>query len=369
MKPNTREAYRAYCETIAKLAETHVDDVMAGRKFTPTTPMEQTLESKIQESSAFLARVNSIPVTDTTGERLGMLASATIAGRTNTLTDDRPTQDPTGLDDVQYTVKQTNFDTHVKYSKLDLWARYADFQTRMRDKIIEQIGRDRLMIGFNGTSAATATNRATNPLLQDVNIGWLQKMRTEKAANVLDDGAHTTGAETEVRIGLRGSGTTDHDYLTLEGAVHDARHSLLDPWHRNSPDLHVLLSYDLFGEYSLPIVDGNGVPTEKEAVNRLMFLNGLHLAGLPIVVAPFFPDRTFAVLPLPPERAGATGDVGSVLSIYYQEGTRRRAIIDNPKRDQIEDFQSVNECYVIEDHGAIAIVENIIYPEEGSWET
>ena len=47
------------------------------------------------------------------------------------------------------------------------------------------------------------------------------------------------------------------------------------------------------------------------------------------------------------------------LSIYNQAETRRRAIIDNPKRDRVENFESVNEAYVVEDYGLIAIFENI----------
>jgi hypothetical protein len=44
----------------------------------------------------------------------------------------------------------------------------------------------RIMIGFNGTSAAATTDRSTNPKLQDVNIGWLQKIRTNAADRNVD---------------------------------------------------------------------------------------------------------------------------------------------------------------------------------------
>ncbi|MCM7658739.1 P2 family phage major capsid protein, partial [Enterobacter hormaechei] len=36
-----------------------------------------------------------------------------------------------------------------------------------------------------------------------------------------------------------------------------------------------------------------------------------------------------------------------------------RSVIDNPKRDRIENFESVNEAYVIEDYRCAALVENI----------
>lgn len=34
---------------------------------------------------------------------------------------------------------------------------------------------DRIMIGFNGVKRAKTSDRDANPMLQDVNKGWLQK--------------------------------------------------------------------------------------------------------------------------------------------------------------------------------------------------
>ena len=36
------------------------------------------------------------------------------------------------------------------------------------------------------------------------------------------------------------------------------------------------------------------------------------------------------------------------LSIYVQDGSWRRHILDNPKKDRVEDFNSRNEGYVVE---------------------
>ena len=47
------------------------------------------------------------------------------------------------------------------------------------------------------------------------------------------------------------------------------------------------------------------------------------------------------------------------LSRYYQEGARRRTIVDNAKRDQIENYESSNDAYVIEDYGLFCAAENI----------
>ncbi|MDP4987717.1 MAG: phage major capsid protein, P2 family [Porticoccaceae bacterium] len=34
-------------------------------------------------------------------------------------------------------------------------------------------------------------------------------------------------------------------------------------------------------------------------------------------------------------------------------------MIDNPKRDQIENYESSNDAYVVEDYGCTAFAENI----------
>lgn len=357
MRTTTRRAFDAYLAQIATL--NGISD--ATKTFAVTEPVEQRLETLIQESSGFLSRVNSVPVTDMVGEIMGLYATGTIAGRTDTSDTDRPTQDVAGLADIDYTCKKTDFDTHITYGKLDLWARYPDFQTRLRNVIIRQMALDRIMIGFNGTSAAADTNRTTYPLLQDVNIGWLQKLRAGKPANWIADGDHTSGTEKEVRVGIRAAGTVDYDYKTMEGLIFDIINSLIEPWYREDPNLVVLLGRDLLKDRFLSLVDAQTAPTEQLAM-ELRLINKT-MAGRPVYTAPYFPSRSLAVLPLPP--AGQS----SILSIYYQEGSRRRMVMEDPKRDRIENYESVNEAYVVEDYGAMALVDNITYPEEGTWVT
>ena len=72
---------------------------------------------------------------------------------------------------------QVNYDFHIRYNTLDLWARYEDFQARLRDAIVKRQALDRIMIGFNGVTRAKTSNRAKFPMLQDVAVGWLQKYR------------------------------------------------------------------------------------------------------------------------------------------------------------------------------------------------
>jgi hypothetical protein len=87
------------------------------------------------------------------------------------------------------------------------------------------------------------------------------------------------------------------------------------------------------------------VPTEKTAAD--MMISQKRIGGLQAVRVPHFPANTIMVTRL------------DNLSLYWQEGSRRRNIIDNPKRDQIENYESSNDSYVVEDYGCAAVAENI----------
>lgn len=333
MRNETRLAYNAYLQTIAQLNGVE----SASTKFAVSTPVQQTLETKIQHSSEFLQRINMVPVTEQNGEKLGLGIGGPIAGRTDTSSTDRATSDPTTLDGTGYVCKQTNYDTHITYAKLDLWAKFADFQTRIRDAILRRQALDRIMIGWNGTSAAATTNKVTNPLLQDVNIGWIKKYETDKPANVLLQGSTAN----QVRIGATG------DFKTLDALVYDLIANMIDPWYREDPNLVVLVGYDLMADKYFPLLNATQAPSEQLAAD--LVISQKRMGGRQAIAVPFFPAGVLKVTTL------------DNLSIYFQEGARRRAIQDNPKRDRIENYESSNDAYVVEDYGRGAIAKNITF--------
>ncbi|MDD5175738.1 MAG: phage major capsid protein, P2 family [Sterolibacterium sp.] len=336
MRRETRLAFNAYLEQLVRL--NGVPSVT--EKFTVTPSVQQKLESKIQESSAFLGRINIMGVTTQQGDKLGLGVGSTVASTTDTTLADRVPTDPTSLDTTGYNCTQTNYDTAIRYAKLDAWAKFPDFQTRIRDVIIQRQALDRMVIGFNGTSRAATSNRATNPLLQDVNIGWLQKYRTDAAARVMAEGA--TADSDEVRIGA----AAGHDYVNLDALVFDVVASLLEPWYRNDPGLVVILGRDLLHDKYFPLVNQTQAATETLATD--IIISQKRVGGLQAVSVPYFPDGSLMI---------TTYDN---LSIYYQDGARRRTIKDNAARDQIENFESSNDAYVIEDYGRGCVVENIV---------
>lgn len=331
MRNDTRQRFNAYVSQIALL-----NGVDATKQFVVEPSVEQKLETRMQESSEFLKRIGVFGVDELKGEKVGITVTSTIAGRTNTDVADRPTEDPTGLEGLGYELHQTNFDTHLKYAKLDAWAKFPDFETRIRDAILRRQALDRIMIGFNGRSAAATTNRVTNPLLQDVNIGWLQKLRTHSAARVMDEVVANSG---RVTYGEGG------DYATLDALAYDAAQGLLPTWARGDTDLVVIVGSDLLHDKYFPMINRDDDASEQVA--RDVIMSTKRLGGRPALVAYSFPSTAMLITRL------------DNLSIYYQNGKRRRTIVDNARRNRVENFESSNEGYVVEDYDYACLVENV----------
>ncbi|MFW8505820.1 P2 family phage major capsid protein, partial [Klebsiella pneumoniae] len=86
---------------------------------------------------------------------------------------------------------------------------------------------DYIMAGFNGVTRSDDSDRAQYPLLQDVAVGWLQKLRNEAPERVMDEVTDETGKviSDKVRIGAKG------DFENIDAAVMNATDFLLDAWH------------------------------------------------------------------------------------------------------------------------------------------
>lgn len=333
MRNETRLKFTAYAAAVAQLSGV----ANAAEKYTVAPSVQQKLETRIQASSDFLQRINIVPVTEQQGEKLGLGVTGTIAGTTDTTQKDRTPTDPTDLTGNQYNCQQINFDTALRYGKIDMWAKFADFQTRVRDAIVKQQARDRIMIGFNGVSRAASSNRVTNPKLQDVAKGWIQKYREQAAARVMNKGANVD----QVRVGV----TPGYDYNNLDALVMDAVNNLIDEVYQDDPELVVICSRDLLADKYFPLVNKEQENSELLAAD--LIISQKRIGNLQAVRVPSFPAGTLMITRL------------DNLSIYYQDGARRRAVIDNPKRDQIENYESSNDDYVVEDYRGGCVIENI----------
>lgn len=338
MEQATRQAFNAYLDQQAALNGADPEAIRDGKKFTVEPSVQQKLNDKQQESSAFLKAINVAPVDELKGDKLGLGIAGPIASRTNTATTDRSPIDPSTIDSDGYECKKTDSDTFITYAKLDMWAKFADFQTRIRNQIVQRQALDRIMVGFNGTSAAAATNRATYPLGQDVNIGWLAKYRANNAgARVLSSGK----VANKVRIGTG----ANIDYANINALVKDATHGLMPSWARNDTALVAILGEDLEHDTFFPLINSDLVPTETNAAD--LIISAKRVGGKRAVTVPFFPPNAMLITRL------------DNLSIYEQSGKRRRTVVDNAKRDRIETYESSNDAYVVEDYDYGCLIENI----------
>ena len=127
--------------------------------------------------------------------------------------------------------------------------------------------------------------------------------------------------------------------------MYDATHSLLDSWHAEAGDLVAIVGRGLMHDKLFPLVDSQTAPTEMLAADIVR--SQRRLGSLAAVTVPYMKAGAILVTSL------------KNLSIYYQDGSRRRAVIDNPKRDRIETFESSNDAFVVEDLGKACLIENI----------
>lgn len=127
MKNQTRKLYTGFLENIADL--NNVDDVTVSFAVDPS--VAQKLETKQQESSAFLGRINVFLVDELEGETVGIVSSGPIASRTDVSTKDRQTKSATGEVAQRYRCEETDYNTHISWAKLDQWAKFDDFEVRI----------------------------------------------------------------------------------------------------------------------------------------------------------------------------------------------------------------------------------------------
>lgn len=331
MKNPTRIKFDAFTAHLATI--NNVQSVATAFNVAPS--IQQKLEARVQESSAFLQAINLIGVDDQAGAKVGIGVSGPTASRTNTAAGGvRKPRNVADSKDDGYACVQTNFDTQLPYKLLDAWAHRPEFQTLIRDAIVKRQALDRMTIGFNGVSIAATTDLAANPLLQDVNKGWLQKYREKAAARVMGSAAE------KIKVGS----AVGADYKNLDALVFDAI-ELLDPWYHGDPDLVAIVGRGLMHDKYFPLVNQDQPASEKLASD--LVISQKRIGGLSAVTAPFFPANTVLVTTL------------SNLSLYWQIAGRRRHVKDAPEVDAIQNFESSNDDYVVEDFGRGALIEHI----------
>lgn len=343
-----RQALDTLYATICQLNGT--DNVH--RQFNIEPTVEQRIEDLQTESVAFLNAINIYGVRDLKGQTIGMGANNMIGARTSAANLPRQPQYVGRMQKKSFELFDTEFDTMLPWALIDAWSKFPDFAVRYSRAVATAIGLTRITVGWHGETAAEQSDRVANPLGEDLNIGWLQKLRLERPDHVMGRaivGGAATGAAVPVLVG------EGQDYQNIDALAYDLI-SGMPTWARASTEHVVMVSADLVDDKYFPMinrplaptVDG-GKATSDEVVGQII-KSQKQIGGRPAWIVPFFPEGTIFISP--PKN----------LSIYWQEGSRRRFIKDEPENKRgLVDYNSVNEGYVIEDDDFAVMAENITF--------
>lgn len=292
---------------------------------------QQTLIERYQQQTDFLKRINITTVQQATGEKLGLGNDKRVASNTDTRIQPRRPTTIGNLEHIDdYLCTQTDYDIAYEWAVIDNWSAFPDFQKRLQNLAIKLVAQDKQMIGFNGTHRAKTTNKTLFPKLQDVNIGWLEKIRA------FAEERHIAN----VTIGK------DKEFKNMDALVEMAVNELIAEQFRDNTDLVVITSRDLVFDKYQSLINQTLPPTEKAAANTLY--QKKQLGTLNVDTPAYFP------------KGGLLITSYDNLSIYQQKGSMRRLIKDEPEWNRTADYQSVNECFVIEDYDKVAFIENVV---------
>lgn len=310
--------------------------------FTVAPAPQQKIIARFQWAADLLKEINIFPVNNASGEKIGLDVGSTVASTKTASQSNRRTPVEVGhLEDLDtYLCTQTDYDVAYKYPLMDAWAHFPDFAVKLADMVLKAIALDKIRIGWNGKTRSANSDRVAYPNLDDVNIGWLQKIRTFAPER------HFVGVEdplTHIFSTFVGSTRT---FKNLDGLVQTAVESMIAEQWRDSPDLIAICGRNLLTDKYLPLLNSEQDPMNQIAARTLY--SKRVLGTIPAVVYPFFPANTILITSL------------SNLSIYIQNGTMRRRIQDEPQYDRLADYQSINECFVVENYEKCCLIENIV---------
>ncbi|MEZ8321549.1 P2 family phage major capsid protein, partial [Vibrio splendidus] len=146
------------------------------------------------------------------------------------------------------------------------------------------------------------------------------------------------------------------DFINLDLAVLETKNLLHDAC-ENDSNLVAIIGSDLLAYDKAKFYEAHGnTPSEKGKIQELQVIGTY--GGLPAVKVPGFPSTGIMVTSY------------DNLSIYIQEGSVRRSTgKKNDEKDQIENFESMNMAYVIEEVGKAAAIEfkNVKLWINGAW--
>ncbi len=334
LKKETIDCLNAYTEKQAELNNISVETAKSGIKFAVTPQVQYTWVERLPTPTGFLSKIDIDTCEDQIIESLGFSEPGLVSSTTDTAGGTaRTPSNLGGPDAVQYTCVKINHDTYVSFDELNKLARKEDkFQLRLRDLRLESKRLDIMRIGFNGTTHAKTSNKAANPLGQDVAIGWLQRVRTNSPEHNITEIVKDSGV---VKIG-KGQAHTSLDQLVVDAL------SIIPAQYHNG--LEVFVSKDLMVDRQMKMVEKSTVTELGKEITQEAYYN---INGLTATTPPFFPDGTLMITH--PKN----------LALRIQEGSQRASNKVQDEYDRYVMFQQANEAFCIHNYEAIVLVENI----------
>ncbi len=316
--------------------------------FAASPTIEQILVNKIVEQAGWFAPYfTMLMVRDLVGQKVLMNLSGATASRTNTDATDRVTKSFLDLTTQDYLLRAIEFNTHMKFSDIDAWSKFPDFEARYQALLMLNKFNALVMSGWHGgggivagalvnVAPAATTNSTTYPLLQDLCKGWLRLIRD------FNSGSQHFMGTADIPMAIGGV-----DYPNLDVLVAEAKNKI-KPWLRGN--LVAYISDDLVAREEGKFYASK---VERASEKLIVMQNGGEVlqsyGGLRAIVPPFFPNSTVLVT-----------QVGN-LQFYTQEGSMRRTIQPWPAGNHIKDYSSSNAGHVVYNEEAAILYENISF--------
>lgn len=262
----------------------------------------------------------------------------------NTRTNDTKAGDERRLGQTQpptlneYQMVKQHFDWMMHDDDISDMSEFPNWRQAYRQAMLTAYGNDIQVCGFHGVEYQRTSNLSDNPLLEDVNKGWLQLMRERNASNI-----HTGNENGEVHIGK------DGHYANLDHFVQDLYQGI--PQHKRSPGMTAVVGEDLIAHAEASYFSEQGMtPTEKGKLS-LKTIMGIY-GGLEAIKASYFPLNMIMITPLK-----RNGNGHANLSMYTQRGSMKRAIEYKNEKEALIDWNKSYRAYHIEDIEQIVMTE------------
>ncbi|MGX9517989.1 phage major capsid protein, P2 family [Vibrio mediterranei] len=283
--------------------------------FNVSHQLETKLRAAIVESAEFLKMITVTTVDQIEGQVVDVGVSGLYTGRK---ADGRFTKQ-LGVGGHKYKLVETDSCAAITWAMLCQWANQGGrgkFMKLLTEFSNQMFALDIIRVGWNGVSAAATTNPTTNPLGQDVNVGWYQYVLEKKPSQIVDEDVYFDDAG---------------DYKTLDAMASDIINNQIHPAFRNDPRLTVYVGSGLVGAAQYKTYSKADTPTEQIAAQKL----DKSIAGRPAYVPPFIPDNAMVVT------------IPTNLQVLTQHGTTQRKAKHEEDRKQFENAYWRMEGYAV----------------------